>query len=77
MDNWIERFQNILETADLMAEAREKTLDTIMAMRLAGIDRDEAFMRIAAELYNSGQVGYGMLYQKFLNEVYGVEVKTS
>jgi F0F1-type ATP synthase assembly protein I len=74
-DDWVSSFQRVLESANVVHEERRRVIEAITAMKLAGISRQEAWARIAADLVGSGHVMQGALFGIFFDEVYGEEVK--
>jgi predicted DNA-binding protein YlxM (UPF0122 family) len=75
-ENWISQFESLLEMAEEKAQARQRIIDNIKAMKIAGISKDEASLAIVSELIQAGAGAYCAIYSRYLNEVYD-EVKES
>jgi hypothetical protein len=74
-DDWISEFCGLLEKAEERAQSRKNIIDNLTVSKLAGFPRKEVEMAVFAELMVTGQVPYAPLYQIYLDEVYGSEVK--
>jgi hypothetical protein len=76
-DDWISRFQSILEMAENITQNRQRVIDQITAMKLSGMPKKEAFLNIGGDLMASNMIARIPIFQLYLDEVYGEEESTS
>jgi hypothetical protein len=74
-DDWITSFQRVLELSNYISMERQANIEFIEAMKLAGISKEEAGLRVAGILVSSQRLDQAAIFQKYLNEIYDMGIK--